>query len=231
MHRKPLESNYPARHKSSDDGRLPFAVLIDGSALFLQARNLYEDRQLDYIALGRLIADQIQGLSLPSVGASKDLWVMWTSADPKNAGQSRFLDFAERELRWTVRRFVPNESFMIEPRLIVGEAASGPAASRLVRFDAAISFAIGRLCSTRHIVVVSDSFALAGPLQRASKLLGSDHLSTLVFFGLALDTRWHRLLRDGMDSGIKFVDLDKHDSELFEGVGRKEVIRADNLEF
>jgi hypothetical protein len=40
---------------------------------------------------------------------------MWTSATSDNAGQNRFLEFAEKELLWAVRRVSPSDSFMIDP--------------------------------------------------------------------------------------------------------------------
>src|SRR5258706_1073660 len=81
------------------------AVLIDGSAVYLSARTLHEGKQLDYRAIVTHLTQKVPGLSPPTARADSDRWVMWTSASPENAGQSRFLDFVEDELNWTVRRF------------------------------------------------------------------------------------------------------------------------------
>src|SRR5437870_468099 len=76
------------------------AVFIDGSALYLASRNLHESRQLDYRQLVDLLLSKIPGLVQATPYGKESRWVMWTSASPDNAGQSRFLDFAERELHW-----------------------------------------------------------------------------------------------------------------------------------
>jgi hypothetical protein len=188
--------------------------LIDGSALYLAARALYEGKQLDYHALCRVLTSKVEGLALPTPGSTEHLWVMWTSASAQNTGQQRFLDFAENDLRWTVRRFNPADSFMVEPTALLG--LDGKAAGRLVRFDASIGFAIGRLADNYRIVVVTDSFALAEPLLRAARLAPDQAARpVLAFFGRALDSRWQRVLRTEPDVAPSFVDLDDFEESLF----------------
>jgi len=191
--------------------------LIDGSALFLTVRSMPDNRPLDYRAFVDLLVEQIPGLQQPAAPTSDSRWVMWTAASPQNEGQNRFLDFAESQLRWEVRRVGPVDSFLIEPAQLGLAADNRPAVSRLVRFDASIAFAIGRLADTHRVVVVSDSYALADPLHRAATVTGSEPLRQphLAFFGRALDSRWQRLLLKGGPVVPVFIDLDDHEARLF----------------
>ncbi len=191
---------------------LQTAVLVDGSALYLSAKNFYEGRQLNYPALVELLTSKIDGLLPPG---PESRWVMWTASSPQNVGQGRFLDFAEQELRWSVRRFSPAESFTIEPAALVGLSPDKGAASRLTRFDASIAFAIGRLAEQSRLVVLSDSFALAEPLRLASQIgLETGNRPVLAFFGRALDSRWPGVLRKEAQA-IEFIDLDDFEAVLF----------------
>jgi hypothetical protein len=159
---------------------------------------------------------------------------MWTSASPQNQGQGRFLDFAENELRWEVRRFSPTDSYMVEPTTVLGLSPDGRAASRLVRFDAGIAFAIGRLAELHRIVVVSDSFALADPLIRTSNIvLDSTKRPVLAFFGRGLDARWQRVLRTEGDFAPILVDLDDFEEKLFgsQAPARPAAARGDPMVF
>lgn len=205
---------------------VPSYVFVDGSALFLAVRALGEGRALDYRALGDILCENVAGLSRAGHGDGETHWVMWTSAAPDNAGQNRFLEFAEKELLWTVRRVHPADSFMVDPAGALGLAQDSRASSRLVRFDAAIAFAIGRVAQSHRVVVLSDSFPLADCMQRATSFRAAVHTpNVLSFFGRAVDSRWQRLLReDPAKSGVEFIDLDDFDQRLFGGgkeVGRR----------
>lgn len=207
--------------------RLPVAVLVDGSALFLAAKLAGDGRPLDYRQLIELLCEWVKGLLRPGqhVGDTVSTWVMWTSASSENAGQNRFLEFAEKDLLWAVRRVAPADSFMVDPSSVIGLIGDPKAASRLTRFDSQIAFAMGRLAENHRIVVLSDSYPLAVSLVRARELRqGGDGNNVLAFFGRALDPRWQRLLRDREGVGIDFIDLDEHESQLFGG--GKEVRRA-----
>ncbi|MBL8352764.1 MAG: hypothetical protein JNL87_20905 [Burkholderiaceae bacterium] len=150
---------------------------------------------------------------------------MWTSATAENAGQNRFLEFAEKELLWAVRRVSPADSFMIDPSSVLGLIGDSRSTSRLIRFDSQIAFAMGRLADQQRLVVLSDSYPLAATLQRAKHLRQSSSANnTLAFFGAALDPRWQRLLRDPSKFEIDFLDLDDHEAYLFGG--GKEIRRA-----
>lgn len=204
---------------------LPSYVLVDGSALFLAVRALSDGRSLDYRALVDLLCEQVPGLTRPSGTNDATQWVMWTSAAPDNAGQNRFLEFAEKELLWTVRRVPPADSFMVDPAGALGLTHDSRVASRLVRFDAAIAFAVARVADSHRVVLVSDSFPLAEPLQRAARFRASTTVpNVLAFFGRAIDARWQRVLRESGRTGIEFVDFDEHESRLFGG--GKEVSRS-----
>lgn len=204
---------------------LPSYVFVDGSALFLAVRALGDGRSLDYRGLMDILCEQVPGLAKSGAGDEGTQWVMWTSAAPDNAGQNRFLEFAEKELLWTVRRVPPADSFMVDPAGALGLTQDSRVSSRLVRFDAAISFAIGRVASTHRVVVVSDSFPLADSMQRATWFRASTTVpNVLSFFGRAIDARWQRLLReDPVKSGVVLVDLDEFEGRLFGG--GKEVSR------
>lgn len=199
----------PERHQPN--AGTPAIVLIDGSALYMAARLLYEGRQLDYHGLVRVLTEACPGLERPGP-QSRTSWVMWTSAAAQNAGQNRFLDFAENDLQWEVRRVAPSDSFTVEPSQVLD--ASPNTRNRLVRFDASIAFAMGRLAEKRRIVVVSDSFGLAQPLLLARQVPGFEHRepAVLAFFSQALDSRWQGLLRK---SEKLFVGLDDFEEQLF----------------
>jgi hypothetical protein len=140
---------------------------------------------------------------------------MWTSASPQNQGQVKFLEYAENVLKWEIRRFSPVDSYMVEPVSVLGLSDSR-AASRLVRFDASIAFALGRLADTHRVVVVTDSFALADPMVRAARIAPSPEVRpTLAFFGRALDARWQRVLNKNKEGAPAWLDLDDHSSTLF----------------
>lgn len=206
----------------------PVTVLVDGSALFLAARVAGGGRQLDYRKLVEILCHHLSGHLHPpgrEGHGRASTWVMWTSAMSDNAGQNRFLEFAEKELLWVVRRVSPSDSFMVDPSSVLGLIGESNKTSRLIRFDSQIAFAMGRLASEQRIVVVSDSYPLASTLQRARHLRGaSQPKNVLAFFGSALDPRWQRLLRDPSKSEIEFIDLDDEEAALFGG--GKEAYRA-----
>jgi hypothetical protein len=192
----------------------PFAVLIDGSALFLTVRSIHEGRQLDYRQLVNVLCNSVEGLP-PSWQPISNLWVMWTSVSPQNQGQARFLDFAENELGWETRRFSPADSYMVDPSGVLGLGAEGRSSTRLLRFDAPIAFAMGRLAESHSLVIVSDSYTLSDAFLRSARVpTASARSRTLAFFGRSLDARWQRTLRTDPASPT-FIDLDEHESELF----------------
>jgi hypothetical protein len=210
---------------------LPVDVLIDGSALYLAARNLGDGQPLDYRALVAVLCENVPGLQAPwgNQEAEPSHWVMWTSASAENAGQNRFLDFAADELMWTVRRVSPSDSFMVDPSAALG-LVNDPRTSRLVRFDSQIAFAMGRLAEKSKLLVISDSFPLAASLQRAKQLRPEPQNNALAFFGHALDPRWQRLLREREKYGIDFLDLDDFSAALF-GRGKEVSQGGDKLPF
>ena len=136
---------------------------------------------------------------------------MWTSAVEGNPGQAKFLDFVEMKLDWEVRRFKPADSYMVDLISNMALGGSSHMAQRLMRFDALIAFAMGRLAETHQIMLVTDSFALADPLRRAIEISGQE--AYLAFFGRALDSRWLRVIRS--TPKLNFIDLDDFSEELF----------------
>lgn len=211
--RVPVRSSLHQSNRPIAANGVPSAVFIDGSALYMAARSLYEGRQLDYHALIRLLTSEISGVDKPGAN-SLTLWVMWTASAPQNAGQNRFLEFAENDLKWEVRRISPAESFIVEPSSLLDLSQS--TRSRLVRFDASIAFAMGRLAEKRRLVVVSDSFALAQPLVLSHQVsgFGESKPSVFAFFGRALDPRVQTVLRKE-PGAVTLVDFDDHEDQLF----------------
>jgi hypothetical protein len=213
------------RHHPSAPPAQPTAVFIDGSALFLALRGIAEpSARLNYRALIDVLMRRVPGLQAPSGRSGGPPWTMWTAAAQENPGQAAFLEFTEKQLHFDVRRFSPSQAFMIEPTTLYGFGGSESSKmGRLIRFDSAISFAIGRLTEDFRVVVISDSFALAEPLARVDEYYGSKNgKPVLAFFGRAIDSRWHVTLKD--DHAPEFINLDEYESELF-GVERKEVFR------
>lgn len=209
------------QRQTPPSGHRSVAVLIDGSAVFFGVRSLFPEQTLDYRALIAVLCDRVPGLHSPRAPDCPDWWVMWTSASTDNAGQQKFLEFAERDLGFTVRRVSPIDSYVVEPTLL-GSGVDQRTANRLIRFDSSIAFALGRIAETHRVVVVSDSFSLAEPLLRLATLPSSPRLEPpiLAFFGRALDTRWPRAIRGS--KVINFLDLDEYERDLF---GGKEVTR------
>jgi len=202
------------------------AVLIDGSALFLASRLHGEGAEgpprLDYKALVDVLTQEVEGLSLPTTSTQESPWVMWTAASPNNEGQTKFLDFIAHELHWEVRRYFPSQAFVFEPTSVFGiGGGDGTKTSRLIRFDAQIAFAMGRLAQDHKVVVVSDSFSLYDPMLRIAEF---SEKPTLAFFGRDLDPRWHSVIK-GDDPTPQFVDLERFESELY-NIPRKEVPRT-----
>jgi len=206
------------------------AVFMDAGAVFFAARDMHEGQQLAYPALMDLLTKK--GFPLPDRSVTRDehLWVMWSSSVAQNPGQVRFFHYAERELGWRVRRFHPTEGYMVDP-VSVGLTGETRAVNRLLRFDASIAFAIGRVAEDHRIAVVTDSFAVAEPLLRAARLrgegnkligggntnmIGEGSTNLIVFFSRLLDPRWQRLLRDEAERvPIDLLDLDEHEEQLF----------------
>ncbi len=191
------------------------AVLIDGTALFLTSRSLFEGRQLDYRRLVQVLHEQVRDLQPSWAPGRNDIWTMWTSVSAQNEKQSRFLDFVENELRWEIRKFSPADSYMVDPSAALGLGADARLAGRFMRFDAAMAFAAGRLAQTHRLVVVTDSFALSDPLRRTTAISGATlGKPVLAFFGRALDPRWQRTLRKEPDA-VDFIDLDELAASLY----------------
>lgn len=221
----------PARRAAdSHSSQVPVTVLIDGSALYLYVRALAEtegrakDKEsrglLNYRALVQVLCDKVPphpGIRpLTAANGSPDApdWVMWTSSSPANAKQQNFLQFAERELHWQVRHIAPSSSFMIDPPALFGFGGDSTKASRLVRFDAAIAFAMGRLCEDHRIVVVTDSFALAEPIATINANRAEQNGKVvLAFFGRGLDPRWFMQFKEA--NSPEFINLDEYEETLF----------------
>lgn len=226
---------------------------MDGSALFFAARDLYPGTPMSYEELSNSIREVAWskefGCENPSSGPCgifppavqpgpldyppRTSWMMWSAISAKNEGQARFLKHVEA-IGWDIRSFAPAESYMVDPVTTLSLAAGTRIGERMTRFDASIAYMIGRLADSCQIVLLSDSFALAEPLIRASKsryeaerqLAEKENRepkqmppNILAFFGRALDPRWFDVLRDWRSGGtsdcVQFFDLETRAHLLF----------------
>lgn len=173
------------------------AVLIDGTALYFRSREARAER-LDFEAL----ASFLEKRSSPDL---VELVVFFSTFDDANEAQQKFLTFLRTRLRWDVELRPIWEADPL-PRDAPWERSARR--NEFVRFDAAISFAIGRLVDRyKRIVVVTDSFGVEQPIAAARAL---EHAQlVLAFFRHSLDPRWHTRLLTGSRGGVEFWDLDE----------------------
>ncbi|MBK7876746.1 MAG: hypothetical protein IPJ77_13545 [Planctomycetes bacterium] len=206
--------------------RSDISLLVDGSALYLASRQVDAARTLDYRALENSLRQRVGARTFEPA-------VLWTSFDATNEGQAKFLEFIERELRWTVDA-VPVQDAVAHPKGTATEPTS-------IRFGERIAYAIGRLAASGNssIVVVSDQYSLSAPMIDVVKRGGQVWLS---FFGSQLEVRYHRLIRslppdpkpdysrllsqpdaaslEQQKGRLRFIDLDDMASEIW-GSGRR----------
>ena len=187
------------------------ALLLDGTALFQASKSLYPENSLDYQTLKFILGMEAGWPESDSAAEDSVRSVMWTSAVEDNLGQAKFLDFVETKLYWKVRKFRPADSYMVDLSSNAALGGNPHASQRLMRFDAPIAFAMGRLAESHQIMLVTDSFTLADPLLRAIEISGQK--AHLAFFGRALDSRWLRVIRSTPE--LNFIDLDDFSEVLF----------------
>jgi len=195
------------------------ALLSDGSALYYTSRLVGDNRPLNYRRLDERIK---QDIGLESIDFAR----FYTAFDPANEGQGKFLSFIEHEMRWELEA-VPVGEAIVTPATFTTYQSNEPRA--YIRFDASISFGLGRLASVySKVVVISDSYALARPILQT---IARGTSVTLVFFRQCLDPRWNKLLREiasankrmpRVSDKVDFLDLDKSVDELF-GLGTRPV--------
>lgn len=193
---------------ASPERKARVAVLFDGSALYFASRKLRPDSELNYRSLDTIL----QGDCAPNWPPRFALF--FSSVDDSNKPQMKFLHFLRETVKWTVVPVSPQDSCVINRRM----APSG-LAFRHVRFDALIAYSLGRLVgdkSISRIYVVSDSWALSGPVQDGLAK-GAD--IKMVFFGSLADERWSSLFGT---SHVPFLDLDSRVNEIFGTVQREE---------
>jgi hypothetical protein len=183
-----------------------WSLLVDGTALFFGQRAVSPDKTMDYRALVTLLRDHTGQSSQPRPA------YFFTATDETNDKQLKFNEMV-RTLGWTVAQTTPQMAMVANPLL-------ADADNRLIRFDASMAYALGRLSSAgvKHVVVVSDSYALANPVrdcvQRGMRV-------TVGFFGSVLDSRWHRIFRDSelptaRSRKPEFLDFDTSSHLLFD---------------
>src|SRR5262245_24206732 len=106
------------------------ALLVDGTALFLATRTLEREKNLDYLALD-------QRVRMAAKVKSFDLALFFTSFDPNNDGQRKFLAFVNDRLGWNVDSVHTNEAVLRPPPSVSGDVVEP---RPFVRFDARIAF-------------------------------------------------------------------------------------------
>lgn len=176
-------------------------LFVDLSAVYLRAKELAPDLWVDYAAMMAAIA---KSTSLDIDGGRVLAFSSITSANEK---QTRFLEGLRRPpLRWKV------ETRPARLAEIARDALDRP----IIRFDAALAFAIGvTLSNTTAVVVVSDSFGLEPVLAATA---GRGVRVMLCFWGSCLDARWHAVLRH--NGPIEFIDLDRAEGVLGDRLDR-----------
>ena len=196
----------------------PWSLLVDGTALFFGQRAVSPEKNMNYLAL----RDQLQresGVSLPPRTA-----FFFTAADEGNPNQVKFNEMIRNTIGWHVHQVPPHEATIANPLL-------NEPGSRFIRFDAMIAYVLGRLTGGRaqppqadddgktagvsHVLVVSDSWALSGPVRDC---VARGTVVTVVYFGSLIDNRWHKAFRDAEKAGSKleFFDLDTIAQRLFD---------------
>jgi hypothetical protein len=179
-------------------------MLVDGSALFFGQRAVSPEKNLDYTELDGLLRLHA-GSGSPARNA-----LFFTAADESNEKQIKFHDMISN-MGWTVHQVPPHEATVGNPLLSDQQA-------RIIRFDAMITYAMGRLTagfqSVSHLVVISDSWPICAPA-RDCALRGKQ--VTIAFFGSVIDTRWHKAFREAESHNeqLKFLDLDAVHAKLF----------------
>jgi hypothetical protein len=179
------------------------AALFDGTALYFRSREIYPERErLDYEALSReLLRRPLQGKGPAS---SFDPALFFTTFDPQNEGQAKFITFLHSRLHWRVE---PRPVWDADPLPKDAPWERGAGRNEFVRFDAPIAFALGRLVDRcDRIVVVTDSFALEQPMSAAAQYGKAEIV--LAFFGSQLDPRWMQVIRTSRGN-VEFWDLDE----------------------
>ena len=181
------------------------AVLMDGTALYFRGREGRSEPtdRLDYEALQREL--------LTRVGASSfDPALFFTTYDPQNEGQGKFLTFLQNRLHWQVEK---RPVWDADPLPKDAPWERSERRNEFIRFDAPISFALGRLLGRRNfVVVVTDSFALEQPMLAAADY--GDTEIVLAFFGHQVDPRWLPTVK-AENSPVPFWDLDESSEPLF----------------
>lgn len=177
------------------------ALLVDGSALFFGQRAVSPDKSLDYSVLQEMLIQR------DSHGWPARPAYFFTAADEANEKQAKFHLMISGQLGWTVRQVVPPEANTVNALL-------SDSTARIIRFDALIAYAMGRLAGREdvsRIFVISDSWPLASCIKDC---IGRGTPVTVCFFGDCIDQRWHKVFREAEGSGLDFLDLER-DARLF----------------
>ncbi|MBI5137683.1 MAG: hypothetical protein HZA24_10185 [Nitrospirae bacterium] len=183
------------------------AVLIDGTALYFRTKQERGER-LDYAALDRHLRQKSGAEAFQPA-------IFFTSFDPANEGQTKFHNFLRTQLGW---RTEESPVWEADPALKDAPGDRSERHNEFIRFDAPISFALGRLVESRsRIVVLTDSYGVQSSMTAASTY--GNVKVTLAFFGRQLDPRWLSVFRRS-NNPVEFWDLDDASAELF---GREEI--------
>jgi hypothetical protein len=185
----------PSSSQSQPTAKTP-ALLVDGSALFFGQRAVSPDKNLDYVVLQELIQRHTAPHWPPRPAH------FFTAADDSNEKQAKFHQMISNQLGWTIRQVPP-------PEAITANALLSDASCRIIRFDALIGYALGRLGGRpeiSRIFIISDAW----PLQACIKdCIARGTPVTMCFFGDVIDQRWHRVFRETDPAKLEFLDLER----------------------
>jgi hypothetical protein len=177
-----------------------WSLLVDGTSLYYAQRRV-NDKKMNYAALARILSDTVNSVKAPSPA------YYYTTHVKTNDAQMHFIKNLRTNMRWDAQldneynASIPNQKFTRY--------------SNIIRFDAMISF---RICEhmyerpNAHLVIVSDAWPLAGPVQECLK---TGTRVTLAFFGTCLDDRWRAITDEYSTTRLKFLNLDHLSDKLF----------------
>src|ERR1700694_5978554 len=91
--------------------QIPWSLLIDGSALFFGQRQVCPEKNLDYLKLGEILANEVGSSLLPKPA------FFFTAFQETNEKQLKFNDMIKNELSWNVQACPHHEATVANPLL------------------------------------------------------------------------------------------------------------------
>lgn len=200
------------------------AVFIDGTALYLALRQM--SGYLDYSKLAALLTKKFDRgedshcrLFMPRSRVGSSIWNFWTSCSSTNEGQIEFLRVIEETIGIGVSAYPPAICSPIPLDAPYVTTGSDNMLKAVMRFNAQIAYAMGRVAETHRIILMTDSFGMLEPLIRCqhvskSTSSGKIEMNTLVFFKNSLDPRWSTSIQEYGGKLFDFFDLEEHTVDI-----------------